>query len=83
MTDILKSGEKFAKAEGTKAAEDKKTSTAITFEGEKGQGAKGSITVGLEHTHDGEKVDLTLGAWFRQEFHKDGSSGGFKGKVEF
>ncbi len=86
MTDaiqILKSGEKFAQAEGTKAAEEHKTHTALTFEGEKSQAGPGSITIGLETKHEGEHVTITAGGWFKRVFQPGGSSAGVKGKIEF
>lgn len=84
MTDILKSGDKFAKAEGTKAAEAHQKNTAVTIDGEKTQGGgPGSITIGVETKHEGDRVSITAGGWFKRVFQPGGSSTGVKAKIEF
>ena len=84
MTDILKSGEKFAKLEGAKAADEQKHhSTSVTFAGDKPQDGPGSVTIGVKHEHQGEHVTVSAEGWFRRVFRPGGSSAGVKGEVKF
>lgn len=72
MTDILKSGEKFAKEAGT----------TIAVEAQKPQGQAAEAKVSVESTGSNRWFDWGVSAWWKRQFKKDGNSAGLEGKIK-
>ncbi len=74
---ILKSGEKFAKEEATRA-------TTLGVEGQlPGSGAPGEVTTTIATSGSTKWFDWMGGAWIKRKFQRGGTSAGVKGEIKF